>query len=63
MRLSTAARFFDRTLFKDAFVPTTTFRGQFDLYDDSKRDGVTVARRVLSVCARRGDPGAPRRRR
>lgn len=49
MRLSTAARFFDRTRFKDAFVPTTVFYGQFDVYDDSKRDGLTVARRVLSV--------------
>jgi hypothetical protein len=59
MRLSAAARFFDRTLFKDAFVPTTTFRGQFDLYDDSKRDGITVARRVLSVAP---DVAIPARR-
>lgn len=49
MRLSTAAKFFDKTKFSDAFAPATTFLGQFDVYDDSKRDGATVARRVLAV--------------
>jgi hypothetical protein len=49
MRLATAAKYFDKLLCQDAFAPTTTFYGQFDVYDDSKRDGATVVRRVLSV--------------
>lgn len=49
MRLSVAARYFDKTLCADSFNLGTTFRGQLDLFDDSKRDGATVARRVLSV--------------
>lgn len=49
MRLSTAAAFFDKTLCADAFDSGTTFYGQMDVYDDSKRDGATVVRRVLSV--------------
>lgn len=49
MRLAAAARHFDKVLCQDAFAPTTQFRGQLDVYDDSKRDGATVVRRVLSV--------------
>jgi hypothetical protein len=49
MRLSTAAGFFDRTLCADAFDATKTFYAQLDIFDDSKRDGATVVRRVLSV--------------
>lgn len=49
MRLSAAARYFDKTICSDAFSPSTTFRGQLDLFDDSKRDGATVVRRILSV--------------
>ncbi len=49
MNLSTAARFFDKTVCTDAYNPTTTFLGQLDLYDDSKRDGTTVERRILST--------------
>jgi hypothetical protein len=51
MRLSTAARYFDKTVFQDAFVPGTQFYGQLDVFDDSKRDGATVMRRVLSVAS------------
>lgn len=49
MKLSIAARFFDKVLCQDVFAPTTEFYGQLDLYDDSKRDGATVVRRVLAV--------------
>lgn len=49
MRLADAARYFDKTLCQDAVAPATSFLGQLDLFDDSKRDGATVARRVLSV--------------
>jgi hypothetical protein len=49
MRLSVAARYFDKTLCADAFALGTTFFGQLDVFDDSKRDGATVVRRVLSV--------------
>lgn len=49
MRLSVAASYFDKTLCADTFNSGTTFYGQLDIFDDSKRDGATVARRVLSV--------------
>lgn len=49
MRLADAAKYFDKTVCADAFAPFTTFAGQLDIYDDSKRDGATIARRVLSV--------------
>ena len=48
MRLADAASYFDRVVCADAFTPFEEFKGQFDLFDDSKRDGVTVDRRVLS---------------
>lgn len=52
MRLDTASKYFDRTLCRDAYNPTTglTFKAQLNLFDDSMRDGTTVVRRVLS-CA------------
>jgi hypothetical protein len=59
MRLSVAARYFDKTLCTDAFNPGTTFYGQLDLYDDSKREGPTTLRRVLSLAA---DVAIPARR-
>lgn len=40
---------FDRALCADAYVLGPSFKAQLDLFDDSKRDGGTVARRVLSV--------------
>lgn len=49
MRLADAARYFDKTPCADAFAPGTVFFGQLDVFDDSKRDGATVVRRVLSV--------------
>lgn len=49
MRLADAASYFDKLLCVDAFASGTTFYGQLDLFDDSKRDGATVSRRVLSV--------------
>lgn len=49
MRLIAAARRFDRLTFADAYVPATTFLGQMDVFDDSRRDGLTVDRRILSV--------------
>lgn len=49
MRLADAASYFDKTLCVDATATGTTFYGQLDLFDESKRDGVTVSRRVLSV--------------
>jgi len=51
MNLRDASRFFDKALCADAYNPSSTFYGQLDLYDDSKRDGVTVERRILSVSA------------
>lgn len=49
MRLSAAARYFDRTVCTDAFTPFTQIYGQVAPYDESTRDGVTVERRVLAV--------------
>lgn len=50
MRLADAASFFDKVVCQDAYNGVApTFLAQLDLFDDSKRDGVTVARRVLSV--------------
>lgn len=49
MRLSVAARWFDKTVCADAYNARATFKGQLNLFDDSMRDGATVVRRVLSV--------------
>jgi hypothetical protein len=49
MNLASAASYFDDVLCVDPFNPHIRFRGQLDLFDDSKRDGATVDRRVLSV--------------
>jgi hypothetical protein len=49
MDLATAAGFFDALLCVDTFSPVHTFYAQLDVFDDSRRDGTTVARRVLSV--------------
>jgi hypothetical protein len=49
MRLQNAARYFDQVVCADAYLPSAMFRAQLDLFDDSKRDGATVERRVLSV--------------
>jgi hypothetical protein len=47
--LAQAASYFDLTVCTDAYSPFSAFYGQMDVFDDSKRDGVTVDRRVLSV--------------
>lgn len=49
MKLDAAARRFDDLVCADAYTPSIVFKGQLQLYDDSKRDGATVERRVLSV--------------
>ena len=51
MKLQNVARFFDSTPLRDAYTNANFGVGQLDLFDDSKRDGVTVLRRVLSVVA------------
>lgn len=48
MDLSIAASFFDDTPVLDS-AGALLFTGQLDLYDDSKRDGVGVDRRILSM--------------
>lgn len=49
MRLKDAARYFDKTVCADVYAPTVTFKAQLDLFDDAKRDGATVLRRILST--------------
>lgn len=49
MRLSDAAAYFDNQVCADAFNPLVTFKAQLDLFDDSKRDGTTGARRIITV--------------
>lgn len=49
MRLKDAARYFDKLVCTDAYTPSVTFKGQLDVFDDSKRDGATVLRRILST--------------
>lgn len=51
MNLHNAAKRFDKTVCADAYNPANTFLGQLDLFDDSKRDGATVDRRILSVAS------------
>lgn len=48
MNLHSVSTRFDKTVCTDAYNPTTMFLGQLDIFDDSKRDGVTVDRRILS---------------
>lgn len=59
MLLSVAASYFDDVLCQDAFNANTKFYGQLDVYDDSRRDGATVVRRILSVA---GGTALPARR-
>jgi hypothetical protein len=50
MLLTQAARYFDRLPMVDSYSPgSTLFKCQFDQYDDSKQDGSTVERRIMSV--------------
>jgi hypothetical protein len=49
MKLAAAARRFDGQVFADAYNPSTTLQGQFGLFDDSTRDGMTIERRIISM--------------
>lgn len=49
MKLRAASRSFDKTPVVDAYDGTVYGKGQFDLYDDSRRDAYGVERRILSV--------------
>jgi hypothetical protein len=49
MKLSAAARRFDRTLVSDAYNPLDTFKVQFEPFDYYKIDGASVRRKVMSV--------------
>lgn len=49
MKLTQAAKRFDHLVCSDAYTPSVTFKCQIDLYDDSRRDGLTAQRRILSV--------------
>lgn len=49
MRLHNAAAYFDKTICTEAYAASSSFLGQLDLFDDSRRDGATVKRRIFSV--------------
>jgi len=49
MKVSAAARRFDKTPCYDAYTGELLFHAQLGLYDDSKRDSETAQRRILSV--------------
>lgn len=49
MRLAAVANVFNNTSCVDAYTGKLAFKGQFDLFDDSKRDSETAQRRVMSV--------------
>lgn len=49
MRLFDAARYFDSVLCKDAYTDAVLCVGQFEAYDDSKRDAYGAERRILSL--------------
>lgn len=49
MKLAAAARHFDRLPCEDAYGAGSPFLAQFDLFDDTRRDGLTAERRIVSV--------------
>lgn len=49
MKLTSAAKYFDKLAVIDAYSDEQAMLGQMDLYDDSQRDGLTTVRRILSV--------------
>lgn len=49
MRLSAAARAFDKAPCYEAYTGALAFKAQLGLYDDNKRDSETAGRRVLSM--------------
>lgn len=48
MRLASAAAYFDEQVLTDAYG-TAMVKGQFDVFDDTKRDGPATRRRILST--------------
>lgn len=57
MKLSKAAQMFNKTKFFDAYTGEKLGVGQLDVYDDSKRDGLTAQRRVFEVAPGLAMPG------
>lgn len=49
MKLHQVAQYFNQTKFLDAYTGRELGVGQLDVYDDSKRDGLTAQRRVFEV--------------
>lgn len=49
MKLSSAAKHFDRVKLYDAYTGVLAVVGQFDVFDDSRRDAYGVERRILST--------------
>ena len=49
MKLANAAKAFDDLVCTDGYSATGAFKAQMDLYDDSKRDGYSVVRRILAT--------------
>jgi len=49
VKLSNAARFFNRTPFYDAYTDDALGVGQLDVYTEATRDGLTTQRRILEV--------------
>ena len=49
MKLSRVVKYFNNTPFYDAYTDEHLGMGQLDVYDDSKRDGLTAQRRVFEV--------------
>lgn len=49
MKLSTAATYFDKQVFTDAYTGAEAFLGQMDLFNGTVRDGLTSVRSVIST--------------
>jgi hypothetical protein len=49
VKLSAVARYFDGLICDDAYTAGSPFQVQFDLFDDTRRDGLTAERRIVSV--------------
>jgi len=49
MKLSQVSKVFDTMTIRDAYNPTTTFRGRVMPFDDNSRDSLASERRLLSV--------------
>lgn len=49
MKLTKVATFFNDTPYSDSYSGEVLGKGQLDVFDDSKRDGLTVLRRIFEV--------------